>query len=159
MGYNSSIVTTFLFIATLCILLPEASAFGAGDIPDFAYLNGWSFDVTGYTLWRLMRGLKTDKAFRHGDIESVLEKLAKTASRTSIGGSGIIGIAASVIKAAAGPSKFSKGDIKKVYFVSIDVAIAIVSMSNQFTGKLAARLFASTLAEGTRLRLGLTSLG
>ncbi|KAJ2923604.1 hypothetical protein H1R20_g13491, partial [Candolleomyces eurysporus] len=96
MGYNSNLVSTFLFIATLCVLLPQASAFGAGDIPDFAYLN--------------------DKAFRHGDIESVLEKLAKTATRTSIGGSGIIGIATSVLKAAAGPSKFSKSDIKKVYF-------------------------------------------
>jgi hypothetical protein len=75
------------------------------------------------------REFETDKAFRHGDIESVLEKLAKTAGRASIGGSGIIGIAASVIKAAAGPSKFSKSDIKKVYFVSIYSPLTIVSMS------------------------------
>lgn len=96
MGYNYSLTTTFLFVATICVLLPQASAFGAGDIPDFAYLN--------------------DKAFRHGDIENILETLAKTAGKASIGGSSLLGIAASVYKAAAGPSKFNKSDIKKVYF-------------------------------------------
>lgn len=59
----------------------------------------------------------TDKAFRHGDIENILETLAKTAGKASIGGSGILGLAASVYQAAAGPPKFSKSDIKKVYFV------------------------------------------
>ena len=52
MGYNSNLVSTFLFIATLCVLLPQASAFGAGDIPDFAYLNGQSPSVvTGVILF------------------------------------------------------------------------------------------------------------
>jgi hypothetical protein len=46
MGYNSNLVSTFLFIATLCVLLPQASAFGAGDIPDFAYLNGQSLQLS-----------------------------------------------------------------------------------------------------------------
>lgn len=96
MGYNTNIYSTLLFVATLCVLLPQASAFGAGDIPDFAYLN--------------------DKAFRHGDIENILENLAKTAGKASIGGSGLLGIAVSVVKAVGGPSKFSKSDIKKVYF-------------------------------------------
>lgn len=40
MGYNNNLASTFLFVATLCVLLPQVSAFGAGDIPDFAYLNG-----------------------------------------------------------------------------------------------------------------------
>ncbi len=45
---NILLATTILLVA-----LPSAYAFGAGDIPDFAYLN--------------------DKAFRHGDIENILE--------------------------------------------------------------------------------------
>jgi hypothetical protein len=40
MGYSTNIYSTFLLLATLCVLVPQASAFGAGDIPDFAYLNG-----------------------------------------------------------------------------------------------------------------------
>lgn len=33
---------TFLLLTILVVLLPvETYAFGAGDIPDFAYLNGW----------------------------------------------------------------------------------------------------------------------
>lgn len=91
-----NLTTTFLLIATLCVLLPQACAFGAGDIPDFAYLN--------------------DKAFRHGDIESILANLAKTAGGAAIGGSGLLGFATSVIKAAGGPSKFNRNDIKRVYF-------------------------------------------
>lgn len=40
MGYSTNLYSTFLFLATICVLVPQASAFGAGDIPDFAYLNG-----------------------------------------------------------------------------------------------------------------------
>ncbi|KAJ3509499.1 hypothetical protein NLJ89_g5198 [Agrocybe chaxingu] len=83
-------------LTVLVTLLPvETYAFGAGDIPDFAYLN--------------------DKAFRHGDIENVLETLVKSAGGT-IGGASLLGIASSVLKHVAGGSKFSKSDIKKVYF-------------------------------------------
>jgi hypothetical protein len=36
-----SLTTTLLILTVLVVLLPsEAYAFGAGDIPDFAYLNG-----------------------------------------------------------------------------------------------------------------------
>lgn len=59
-----------------------------------------------------------DKAFRHGDIENILENLAKTAAAASIGGSGLLNIAVSVVKNMGGPAKFDKSDIKKVYFVS-----------------------------------------
>ncbi|TFK17376.1 Het-C-domain-containing protein [Coprinopsis marcescibilis] len=96
MAFTPNIYTTFLFVATLCVLLPQAQAFGAGDIPDFAFLN--------------------DKAFRHGDIESILANLAKSAGRASIGGTGLIGIATSVYQAAAGPPKFNRADIQRVYF-------------------------------------------
>ncbi|KAH6912796.1 heterokaryon incompatibility Het-C [Coprinopsis sp. MPI-PUGE-AT-0042] len=96
MALAPSLTTTFLLIATVCVLLPQAHAFGAGDIPDFAYLN--------------------DKAFRHGDIESILGNLAKTAGGAAIGGSDFLGFATSVVKAATGPSKFSRSDIKRVYF-------------------------------------------
>lgn len=63
-------------------LIPAAHAFGAGNIPAFSYLEG--------------------KAFRHGDIEDVLEELAKKA------GHGFLGI--------GGGSKFGGLDIKRVYF-------------------------------------------
>lgn len=58
-----------------------------------------------------------DKAFRHGDIESILETLVKSAGGAATGG-GLLGFAHSVLKQAAGGSKFSKSDVKKVYFVS-----------------------------------------
>ncbi|KIM47583.1 hypothetical protein M413DRAFT_203701 [Hebeloma cylindrosporum] len=95
----TALANTFLLLTILVVLLPvETYAFGAGDIPDFAYLN--------------------DKAFRHGDIESILETLVKSAGGAAIGGSahGILGFASSVIKHVSGGSKFSKSDIKKVYF-------------------------------------------
>ncbi|KAF8899167.1 heterokaryon incompatibility protein Het-C-domain-containing protein [Infundibulicybe gibba] len=88
---------TAIFLLTfLLVLLPtQTQAFGAGDIPDFAYLN--------------------DKAFRHGDIENILENLVKSVGGAAVGG-GLIGFATSVLKSATGGSKFSKSDIKKVYF-------------------------------------------
>ncbi|KAK7686586.1 hypothetical protein QCA50_010186 [Cerrena zonata] len=55
------------------------------------------------------------KAFRHGDIESILSELAKTAGH-SVGGGGLIGFAQSVLSAASGGAKFSKEDVKRVYF-------------------------------------------
>ncbi|KAL5534058.1 hypothetical protein ACEPAG_518 [Sanghuangporus baumii] len=72
-----------------------AHAFGAGDIPDFSYLNG--------------------KAFRHGDIEGVLENLVKSAAGAASGG-GLLGLASSVLSAAKGGEKFSPMDVKRVYF-------------------------------------------
>ena len=58
----------------------------------------------------------SDKAFRHGDIEEILTEIAKTAGRVA-GGGGLFGFATSVLSAASGGSKFSKDDVKKVYFV------------------------------------------
>jgi ATP-dependent protease HslVU (ClpYQ) peptidase subunit len=58
----------------------------------------------------------TDKAFRHGDIENILTEIAKTAGGLATGG-GILQFAQSVIAAGSG-SKFSKADVKKVYFVN-----------------------------------------
>ncbi|KAI0274933.1 heterokaryon incompatibility Het-C [Gloeopeniophorella convolvens] len=91
-----SLTSTLLLVTTLLVLLPaQVTAFGAGDIPDFSYLN--------------------DKAFRHGDIENILTELAKTAGSAAAGG-GILHFAQSLIAAGTGGSKFSKGDVKKVYF-------------------------------------------
>ncbi|KAK4047692.1 hypothetical protein OIV83_005200 [Microbotryomycetes sp. JL201] len=68
-----------LFVLILCFcVLPGARAFGAGNIPSHSFLEG--------------------KAFRHGDIEDILERLAK--------GAGFLGMSA----------KFSGLDIKRVYF-------------------------------------------
>ncbi|KAI0756549.1 heterokaryon incompatibility protein Het-C-domain-containing protein [Daedaleopsis nitida] len=94
-----SLTTTLLVLTVLLVLLPsETYAFGAGDIPDFAYLNG--------------------KAFRHGDIENILSELAKSVGHHG-GGGGLLGFAKTVLSAAAsggaGPN-FSKEDVKRVYF-------------------------------------------
>ncbi|KAH8080941.1 heterokaryon incompatibility protein HET-C [Filobasidium floriforme] len=78
--------TTFLVLLSVLAILAHAQpavAFGAGNIPSYAYLEG--------------------KAFRHGDIEDVLEKLAKTA------GGGFMA-------ALGGTKKFGGLDIKRVYF-------------------------------------------
>ncbi|TFL06149.1 heterokaryon incompatibility protein Het-C-domain-containing protein [Pterulicium gracile] len=75
-------------------LVDIADAFGAGDIPDFGYLSG--------------------KAFRHGDIENVLEELSKGAGGAAAG-AGILGFAKSMLDKASG-NKFTKNDIKRVYF-------------------------------------------
>ncbi|KZV99953.1 Het-C-domain-containing protein [Exidia glandulosa HHB12029] len=68
MGVNVPLILTLVVV--LCVVLPATPgssvyAFGAGNIPSFAYLEG--------------------KAFRHGDIEDILSELAKGA------GGGIIG--------------------------------------------------------------------
>ncbi|KAH9858257.1 heterokaryon incompatibility protein Het-C-domain-containing protein [Lenzites betulinus] len=94
----NSFTTTLLVLTVILVLLPsETYAFGAGDIPDFAYLNG--------------------KAFRHGDIEDILTELAKSVGHAG-GGGGLLGIAQSVLGAATGSSgsKFTKEDVKRVYF-------------------------------------------
>jgi hypothetical protein len=57
-----------------------------------------------------------DKAFRHGDIENILENLVKNVGGPALGG-GLLGFASSVFKTASGGSKFSKMDVKRVYFV------------------------------------------
>ncbi|KAJ6541906.1 heterokaryon incompatibility protein Het-C-domain-containing protein [Mycena capillaripes] len=99
---SPNFTTTLLLLTLVLVLLPETvHAFGAGDIPDFAFLN--------------------DKAFRHGDIENILSTLAKAAGHAaaSHGGGNLFGFAKSLIQSAtSGPGgpKFSSGDIKKVYF-------------------------------------------
>ncbi|KDQ09037.1 hypothetical protein BOTBODRAFT_537784 [Botryobasidium botryosum FD-172 SS1] len=59
MSASHHLTLLLLVLVILCICLPgnEVAAFGAGNIPSFAYLEG--------------------KAFRHGDIEDVLTELAK----------------------------------------------------------------------------------
>ncbi|KAJ3922038.1 Het-C-domain-containing protein [Lentinula edodes] len=84
-----------LLTAIFCLLPSNVRAFGAGDIPDFAYLN--------------------DKAFRHGDIENILEQVLKNAALAA-GGTGLFGFAKQAFQNVSGGSKFDKGDIKKVYF-------------------------------------------
>lgn len=84
-----------------------------------------------------------DKAFRHGDIENILATLAKTTGKVA-GGGGLLGFASSVLSSGSGGSKFDKGDIKKVYFVSLSFSYMIAAVSlNDSPGKLAQRLFAS----------------
>ncbi|KAB5588066.1 hypothetical protein CTheo_8493 [Ceratobasidium theobromae] len=93
-----SFATTLFVIALLCVLVPHAAAFGAGDIPDYAYLN--------------------DKAFRHGDIESILTTLSKNVGSSGFGG-GVAGILVGVAKAALKGGKgdrFTTLDMKRVYF-------------------------------------------
>ncbi|KAI0322897.1 heterokaryon incompatibility protein Het-C-domain-containing protein [Amylostereum chailletii] len=83
MPANWSFPLVLLFVLVVC--LPGAHAFGAGNIPSFAYLEG--------------------RAFRHGDIEDVLEEIAKKSGGFALGA--LIG---------KGGSKFGGLDIKRVYF-------------------------------------------
>ncbi|CAE6464046.1 unnamed protein product [Rhizoctonia solani] len=93
-----SFTTALLVVVVLCAIVPNVAAFGAGDIPDYAYLN--------------------DKAFRHGDIESILSQLSKNVGSSGFGG-GVAGILAGVAKAALRGGKgdrFTSLDVKRVYF-------------------------------------------
>ncbi|KAG8716996.1 hypothetical protein FRC09_014920 [Ceratobasidium sp. 395] len=92
-----SFTTTLLVVALLCMLVPHVAAFGAGDIPDYAYLN--------------------DKAFRHGDLESILSTLAKNVPGGLGGGAAgvIAGVAKMALRGGRG-DKFTSLDVKRVYF-------------------------------------------
>jgi len=92
-----SLTTALLVVALLCVIVPHVAAFGAGDIPDYAFLN--------------------DKAFRHGDIESILSTLSKNVG-SGFGG-GVAGVLFGVAKAAINRGKgdkFTSLDVKRVYF-------------------------------------------
>jgi len=82
------------------------------DIPNFSFLNGDNspskWVPTGS--W----GCLLDKAFRRGDIESVLENLAKQAGHAGLGG-GLLVLASSIISPTSGGPKFSKMDVKRVF--------------------------------------------
>ncbi|THU82295.1 Het-C-domain-containing protein [Dendrothele bispora CBS 962.96] len=86
MPSNITLLLLLLFIFAVCLSNNGVYAFGAGNIPSFAYMEG--------------------RAFRHGDIEDVLTELAKKAG----GGFAL----ASVI--GKGGSKFGGLDVKRVYF-------------------------------------------
>ena len=58
----------------------------------------------------------------------------------SHGGGGLLGFAKNVISAATGGAKFSKEDVKRVYFVCDVVEQAMRSVLIFGTGKLASRL-------------------
>ncbi|EJD42358.1 heterokaryon incompatibility Het-C [Auricularia subglabra TFB-10046 SS5] len=82
-----------LLFTVVCVLPLAVHAFGAGDIPDFAFLN--------------------DKAFRHGDIENVISDLVKIAGGAA--GGGLFSFARSIVGSSGG-KRFSKEDVKKIYF-------------------------------------------
>ncbi|ESK92001.1 heterokaryon incompatibility protein het-c [Moniliophthora roreri MCA 2997] len=86
MPSNLTILFLLVFIFAVCLSGNGVYAFGAGNIPSFAYMEG--------------------RAFRHGDIEDTLAELLKK------GGGGFA--LASVI--GKGGSKFGGLDIKRVYF-------------------------------------------
>ncbi|KAI0815377.1 heterokaryon incompatibility protein Het-C-domain-containing protein [Irpex lacteus] len=93
---NISPTTILLLLVVLAVLTTETYAFGAGEIPEFAYLH--------------------DKAFRHGDIENILEELAKTVGGAA-GGASLLGFAQALLTSGSGGgSKFAHADVKRVYF-------------------------------------------
>ncbi|EKM58089.1 uncharacterized protein PHACADRAFT_171323 [Phanerochaete carnosa HHB-10118-sp] len=65
MGMNSHVLLIALFVLVVCISSNGVYAFGAGNIPSFAYLEG--------------------SAFRHGDIEDTLSEVAKKAGGFALG--------------------------------------------------------------------------
>ncbi|KAH8829036.1 heterokaryon incompatibility protein HET-C [Flagelloscypha sp. PMI_526] len=82
-GSNLGFLPILFFIFAFCLAGKGVYAFGAGNIPSYAFLEG--------------------KAFRHGDIEDILESLAKTGAGFSLG-------------KLVGKHKFGGLDIKRVYF-------------------------------------------
>ncbi|TCD71957.1 hypothetical protein EIP91_000089 [Steccherinum ochraceum] len=84
--FDTRILLILLCVLLFCVPGNGVYAFGAGNIPSFAFLEG--------------------RAFRHGDIEDTLEELAKRAAAG-------LSIGALVGK---GGSKFGNLDIKRVYF-------------------------------------------
>ncbi|KZT69926.1 Het-C-domain-containing protein [Daedalea quercina L-15889] len=85
---HAHLLLLFLCILAFCLPGSGVYAFGAGNIPSFAYLEG--------------------KAFRHGDIEDALADMAKRAA------SG--GFALGALLGAGGGKKFKALDVKRVYF-------------------------------------------
>jgi len=67
-------------------------AFGAGNVPEFAFLEG--------------------KAYRHGDIEDILAEMLIRA--VSSGSSGVFGFVKNI--AGMGEEKFSDLNVKRTYF-------------------------------------------
>lgn len=63
-----AIIILLILIVLLAFLIDQSIAFGAGNIPSYAFLE--------------------DKAFRHGDIEDVLSEIAKKAGGGILGGIG-----------------------------------------------------------------------
>jgi len=48
MSFLPNLISKLLFLTVVLVLLPvETLAFGAGDIPDFAYLNGLKISMLG----------------------------------------------------------------------------------------------------------------
>ncbi|EIW78541.1 Het-C-domain-containing protein [Coniophora puteana RWD-64-598 SS2] len=86
MPSNIFIFLTLLFVLAFCISGNGVYAFGAGNIPSFAYMEG--------------------KAFRHGDIEDALSQIVK-ASSSGFALTSLIGMKG---------SKFNNLDIKRIYF-------------------------------------------
>ena len=102
------------------------------------------------------------KAFRHGDIEGILSELAKTAGH-AVGGGGLIGFAQSVLSTASGGAKFSKEDVKRVYFVSIldhftCFFLVIYSVSYRETGSEIIHKYAMGSDNGINVRLRFTPI-
>ncbi|PPR00750.1 hypothetical protein CVT24_000775 [Panaeolus cyanescens] len=83
---NTSFLLAIFVVFAFCLSNNGVYAFGAGNIPNFAYMEG--------------------KAFRHGDIEDVLADLVKKGAAGGFALSSLIGKG----------SKFNGLDIKRVYF-------------------------------------------
>jgi hypothetical protein len=86
MPTNTQVLFLVVLFFAVCLSDNGVLAFGAGNIPSFAYMEG--------------------RAFRHGDIEDTLAELAKK---------GATGFAISSLLGKGG-SKFGGLDIKRVYF-------------------------------------------
>ncbi|CCA68738.1 related to Het-c heterokaryon incompatibility protein [Serendipita indica DSM 11827] len=88
--------TAFLFALCLLAFIPSVSAFGAGEIPNWTYLEG--------------------KAFRHLDIESILENIVRWRGSRGSGAGGLLGAAVGLLASGGGEKKFTKADVNRVYF-------------------------------------------
>lgn len=112
---SSSQLLTVIVVIIILLFPPGTTAFGAGGIPGFAYLNG----IYALEYCRVDSQVLTvsciGKAFRHGDIEDGITQLVKSAGHFAVGGAGLFAAAHSLL--AKSGSKFSKEDVKRIYFV------------------------------------------
>lgn len=104
-----------LTVLVVLVILPQVHAFGAGDIPDYSFLNDKAFRYVSSLFHRVFMRSEPLTSCRHGDIENVLTELNKSIVSQPSGGA--MGLFLGVANAFGSGPKFTKMDVKRVYFV------------------------------------------
>jgi hypothetical protein len=131
-----NLTTTLLLITIVLVLLPtEAAAFGAGDIPDFSYLNGLLYlKSADLILTKSNRQSFPPRRYRTdspGTCQIEWRPWRRRGRHTRI--------RYFDVKCRCWGAKFNKDDVKRVYFVSVS-SYFIRSNRHNFIGQLVTRL-------------------